>query len=243
MNKRFVAASILAAGLFVLPLSALEIKSGFFAGMGFAQWTGVDAKVLDDKTQALSNFTGGQVLLTGFPRRSDITGCVRFEVEFNNWLAFISDISFIKMGTRMQGTAQNIGSAGDTAVNSIEVMRRLNYLTVPVLVSFKPHFGKISPMVYVGPSFGFNCFAENVNKVTGGNGSTSDIKYLTYGAENHDLVLFEGGVCGGAGISYELFGYDWTLDARYSQGITSIIKGKKINNTAIAIMFGIMIPR
>jgi len=251
MKRNKIIAGIVLVGLLSLPSAAVEFKSGFSAGVNMSQLIGSDAKTLDDSTKALSN-VGLDPVIASYPQYSGFTGSVRFCAEFNNWVALLSELSFAKQGNIWKGTAKIakiISGVNDTVTSDITIERRLSYLSVPLFIAFKPHFGAWSPMLYGGPSFAFNFFAENSKNVVGGKSGLTDIKYLTYAKTDpadttkHDLVLFNGQACFGAGVSYTFHGYDIVLDARYSRGGTSIIKGKAIDMSSIAVTLGLLVPR
>ena len=244
MTKRFGLLVLMIAGLLCLPAAALEIKTGFGGGATLSSLTGGDAAMVDDSINAISNI--GQLTIDQRPRHIGLSGSVALCVEFNEWVALLSELSFAQKGSVWKGNAniaKIIGGVTDTVSSTVEVERRLNYIELPVMAAFKPHFGALSPFVFAGPCVSFNCFAEEAVRLDGRLSKERDIKYLTYGTVKNDLLVYDVGYCAGAGIGYTVLGRELTLDGRVGGGLVNIIKDKNIKVSTIAVRLGILVPR
>jgi hypothetical protein len=242
-SRAFVASGIL-AGLLALPCMSLELKTGFKGGINLSTFSGSDAAIVDDSAASVSGALENRI--SEYPKHLGVAGAVSLCIEFTDWVALMSELSFSQKGNIWKGeidVGTIVNGENVTITSPLEIERRVNYFELPVMASIKPHFGAFSPFAFAGPVVSFNCFSESVTRVDGQNLKESDIKYFTYSGQKHDLLIFEAGYVAGGGIGYTIGGYEATLDARISGGVTSIIKDRKVSTSSIIIMLGILIPR
>ncbi|MBN2036024.1 MAG: PorT family protein [Chitinispirillaceae bacterium] len=228
----------------VLSTAAVDIKTGFKAGASLSKFTGADAQTLDDSATAISGLVGHAI--DDYPQRLGMAGAVTFCAQFNDWVALMSELSFAKKGNIWKGSvdiAKIVNAQTDTVTSPLTIERKMNYFELPVMAACKPRFGRWSPFLYAGPVISFNCFAETVVKVDGDNYKESDIKFLIFGQTKSDMVVFEAGYRAGGGVGYTLGRYEITLEARASNGITSIFKDTKISTSTIEMLLGVLILR
>jgi hypothetical protein len=250
------------AGMVTLSMAltsmAVEIKTGFKGGVALSNLTGADAKTLDDSAKGVSGMVSNSI--SEYPRHLGMTGCVTLCVEFNDWVALFTDLSFAQKGNIWKGTAdvaKIVNGQTDTVTTPFEVEHLLNYFELPILAACKPHFGAFSPFVYAGPMAGFNCYAQTTVRVDGKNVKETDIKYLVYDRKKSDFVVFDAGYMAGGGIGYTIAGYEVTLEARISGGLMNMfrriakdpvskkktVEYKDIKTSALSVMLGVLIPR
>lgn len=105
---------------------------------------------------------------------------------------------------------------------------RLEYVEVPILLKLGlAESGPIVPNLFAGPYAGIN-----LNQSSGGG--------LFAPGDNAENIDF-GGVIG-AGIDFEAGSAIFTIDARYSQGITPVFDTGDAKNSVFAIVAGISLP-
>jgi hypothetical protein len=117
-----------------------------------------------------------------------------------------------------------------TKASDEDVSWSINYLEIPVLLKVTlPTDGKIKPLLYAGPGFGFLLSSKQSD------GTEVDVKDFT---ASTDI-----GIIAGAGIDYKMETSAITFEARYEVGMTSIGKEEDgetpdIKNSVLTFMLG-----
>jgi hypothetical protein len=112
---------------------------------------------------------------------------------------------------------------------------KLAYVEVPILLGF--NFGSpssVRPRIYAGPSVGINLSCDFEETLSGVSQSAS-CSSLSTSIKSLDL-----GVTGGGGVAIPFGRAMFTLDARYTLGLTKITDGGTAKNQGFSVGAGIM---
>ncbi len=237
---------IFALGLAVILVSALtaranEITFGIRGGLNISTLTGDDADMLglplDDLTLEPTEYSPEPIVglsIGGF-----------INIPLNDTLSFQPEILYTQKGAKYDlSYTDTYDWAGSTIEENLEqeFVEKLSYLEFPLLLkaTFSEE-GKLRPILYAGPSIGFNVSArleydiEYIEKVDGVIDPLES--YSDSGDEDlDDISSVELGLTIGGGFEINNF----TIDARYNMGLTSLDDGGDfdVKNSVISILAG-----
>lgn len=199
MNIRSILYSALAFSIFAFSnVSALETSLGIKGGVNLAKFRGDS---LED-----------QKVKTGL----NIGAALQFKVA--KMFAIEPEVLFSQKGTKMSQSLEgesydDAGEPYDGAGESYDVKITVNYIEVPVLLQFLIPIQAVTPMVYVGPSFGFKVGKAKIEI----NDEKEDIS-------NDEFNAFDFGLVFGGGIGYKAGRSNVVIDVRYTLGLTKLPK-------------------
>jgi hypothetical protein len=225
MKKNIVA-------LFLIPVLVFSFKpeanaQGFSAGgkigMGLSTLSNWDSRSSGSDSKSRSPLVALDISLTG-------------KYMFNDFLGLQAELQYVQKGEvlKTDGTSDTI----------YKVKTKINYLTIPILVSVNKTFGEIKVYGNIGPYIGIGLTGHYVIKgpVEGG----EELKFQEGGLRRFDM-----GLCIGAGVGYRFGPGDIIFDLRYDLGFIDTNstpddeKGsnyKSTCNRTFAISVGYVIP-
>jgi hypothetical protein len=112
---------------------------------------------------------------------------------------------------------------------------KLAYVEVPLLLGVNfGNTGSTRPRIYAGPSVGVNLSCDFEESVSGSSQSATCSSLST------TIKSLDFGVTGGAGVSIPFGRATFTLDGRYTLGLTTISEGGTSKNRGFSVGAGIM---
>lgn len=164
--------------------------------------------------------------------RLGAAGGVSVTIGLGSWLSLQPELLFAAKGTTL-GSADLTDSAG-TVVGSADITQANNYLEVPILARVAiPAGGLASPYLLAGPTVGVRLSEEL--RLTGDASVSFDSDYV----KGTDL-----GLALGAGVDVGRGRARWSLESRYTLGLTVATEGiysDRARNGDLLVMAGLSI--
>ena len=229
-----------AAALLLLPVALMAQPKK----VRFGVLLGGSSSSVSDVQQA---FIGVSTNLIKVNRRigGDVGAFV--QVPFTSMLSVQAETHFAQKGLKLSG---NFGDLGGGASATGDIGLHLNYVEVPILfrVDIGSSTSKVSvrPMFLAGGSAAFRVSCKVKFSVRVQGFQLNDETNCTEGNDNGDpFTKNDFSLIGGGGVAVTVPGVTFTVQARYTQGLTNISKNNTDNNgttnrnNAFTLLFGI----
>jgi hypothetical protein len=127
-------------------------------------------------------------------------------------------------------------SVVDTTVGTIDGEFKMAYLEVPVLLGVNLATSGARPRIYAGPTVGLNLSCDIAASVSGLSLSAS------CSSVGMSVKSLDFGVTGGVGLSFPVGSGAFSIDGRYTLGLTKILENSNLKNQGFSVGAGFMLP-
>lgn len=213
--KKFI---LLAASAFLLPVvssaQSQSVSIGVKGGLNLSTFGGEDANqgFQSDELQGMS-FELDPSMRTAFVAGAFIS------VQLDDYFALQPELLFVSRGVRYNGDGTVLGPY------TYDVKMAINYLEIPVLAKLTIPTGTPAiPFVYAGPSLGLKMGKVITEGKVTSMGQELDIEDEENEEADANIKSTDIGVALGAGLGLNLGGGMLSFDARYTLGLTNIMK-------------------
>jgi len=175
----------------------------------------------------LFTWGGSDVSGAGVKSRTAFYAGLALNVPLGSMFFVQPEVLYAQKGAKDTYTDATLGDINETAKEA--------YVDVPILLGV--NFGRAGgtrPRIYAGPSVGVNvsCEYEQTQVSTGNSASVT--------CPSGSIKTLDLGVTGGGGIEIPFGRATFTLDGRYTLGLTSIFDGSNVKNQGFSVGAGIM---
>jgi opacity protein-like surface antigen len=217
--KKFL---LLAASVLLLPVvSSAQSKTvsiGVKGGLNLATFGGSDASqgFQSDELQGMS------FELDPSTRTAFVAGAF-ISVQLDDYFALQPELLFVSRGVRYNGDGSVLGFP-----YTYDIKLGINYLEIPVLAKLTIPTGTSAiPFVYAGPSLGLKMGKITTDGKVSSMGQEFDLEDEDNDEADANIKSTDVGVALGAGLGLNLGGGMLSFDARYTLGLTNIMKPQK----------------